>query len=120
MLNLKSNDKNEINKHGIHLYFNKLNNNSNTVEENAEKRKIIYEKIKIEKKGEETKYNKNEEEVKYAGMGNHYNSSNVVLSKYPNWLKINNDYGLQNLNDLNKNKNHKDGPMVILLNKILN
>ena len=120
-LNLKSNDKNENNnKHGVHLYFNKLNNNSNTEKESAEKRKIIYEKIKIEKKGEETKYNKGDEEVKYVGMGNHYNRYNVVLSKYPNLLKINNDYGIQNLNDLNKNKNHKDGPMVILPNKMLN
>ena len=120
-LNLKSNDKNENNnRHGVHLYFNKLNNNSNTEKESDEKRKIIYEKIKIEKKGEEIKYNKGDEEVKYVGMGNHYNRYNVVLSKYPNLLKINNDYGIQNLNDLNKNKNHKDGPMVILPNKMLN
>jgi hypothetical protein len=54
-------------------------------------------------------------------MGNHYNRYNVVLSKFPNLLKINNDdYGIQNLNNLNKNKNHKDGPMVILPNKMLN
>ena len=120
-LNLKSSDKNENNnRHGVHLYFNKLNNNSNTEKESDEKRKIIYEKIKIEKKGEEIKYNKGDEEVKYVGMGNHYNRYNVVLSKYPNLLKINNDYGIQNLNDLNKNKNHKDGPMVILPNKMQN
>ena len=53
-------------------------------------------------------------------MGNHYNRYNVILSKYPYLLEINNDYGLQNLNDLNKNKNHKEGPMAILLNKMLN
>ena len=122
-LNLKSNEKNEHrNKQGVHLYFNKINNNSNidTDEENG-KRKIIYEKIKIEKKGEETKYNEGDKEIKYVGMGNHYNRYNVVLSKFPNLLKINNDdYGIQNLNNLNKNKNHKDGPMVILPNKMLN
>ena len=122
-LNLKSNEKNESqDKVGVHLYFNKINNNSNEEnEESTRKRKIIYEKIKIEKKGEETKYNKEDEEIKYVGMGNHYNRYNVVLSKYPNLLKINNDYGIQNLYDLNKNKNnHKDGPMVILPNKMLN
>ena len=117
-LNLKSNDNQD--KPGVNLYFNKINNNSKGEEENSGRRKIIYEKIKIEKKGEETKYNKENEEIKYVGMGNHYNRYNVVLSKYPNLLKINNDYGIQNLNDLNKNKNHKDGPMVILPNKMLN
>ena len=120
-LNLKSNEKNENqDKPGVHLYFNKINNYSNE-EERSGKRKVIYEKIKIEKKGEETKYNKEDEEVKYVGMGNYYNRYNVVLSKYPNLLKINNDYGIQNLYDLNKNKNnHKDGPMVIMPNKMLN
>jgi len=117
-LNLKSNENQ--NKPGVHLYFNKINNNSNEENEASGKRKVIYEKIKIEKKGEETKYNKEDEEIKYVGMGNHYNRYNVVLSKYPNLLKINNDYGIQNLYDLNKNKNHKDGPMVILPNKMLN
>ena len=117
-LNLKSNDNQE--KQGVNLYFNKINDNSRGDEENNGKRKIIYEKIKIEKKGEETKYNKENEEIKYVGLGNHYNRYNVVLSKYPNLLKINNNYGIQNLNDLNKNKNHKDGPMVILPNKMLN
>ena len=117
-LNLKSNENQD--KPGVNLYFNKINNNSKGEEENSGRRKIIYEKIKIEKKGEETKYNKENEEIKYVGMGNHYNRYNVVLSKYPNLLKINNDYGIQNLNDLNKNKNHKDGPMVILPNKMLN
>ena len=34
--------------------------------------------------------------------------------------KVKNDYGIQNLYDLDKNKNHKDGPMVILPNKMLN
>jgi hypothetical protein len=122
-LNLKSNETNEPNnKPGVHLYFNKINNNSNTdTDEENGKRKIIYEKIKIEKKGEETKYNEGDREIKYVGMGNHYNRYNVVLSKYPNLLKINkDDYGIQNLNNLNKNKNHKDGPMVILPNKMLN
>ena len=122
-LNLNSNEKNEPNnKPGVHLYFNKINNNSNTdTDEENGKRKIIYEKIKIEKKGEETKYNEGDREIKYVGMGNHYNRYNVVLSKYPNLLKINkDDYGIQNLNNLNKNKNHKDGPMVILPNKMLN
>ena len=122
-LNLKSNETNEPNnKQGVHLYFNKINNNSNTdTDEENGKRKIIYEKIKIEKKGEETKYNEGDREIKYVGMGNHYNRYNVVLSKYPNLLKINkDDYGIQNLNNLNKNKNHKDGPMVILPNKMLN
>ena len=117
-LNLKSNENQD--KHGVHLYFNKIKNNSNEDEEAGGKRKIIYEKIKIEKKGEETKYNKEDEEIKYVGMGNHYNRYNVVLSKYPNLLKINNDYGIQNLYDLNKNKNHKDGPMVILPSKMIN
>ena len=119
-LNLKPNENNENqDKHGVQLYFNKINNNSNENDVGG-KRKIIYEKIKIEKKGEETKYDKSAEEVKYVGMGNHYNRYNVVLSKYPNLLKIKNDYGIQNLYDLDKNKNHKDGPMVILPNKMLN
>ena len=118
-LNFKSNENQ--NKPGVHLYFNKINNMSNEENEASGKRKVIYEKIKIEKKGEETKYNKENEEIKYVGMGNHYNRYNVVLSKYPNLLKINNnDYGIQNLYDLNKNKNHKDGPMVILPNKMMN
>ena len=118
-LNFKSNENQ--NKPGVHLYFNKINNMSNEENEASGKRKVIYEKIKIEKKGEETKYNKEDEEIKYVGMGNHYNRYNVVLSKYPNLLKINNnDYGIQNLYDLNKNKNHKDGPMVILPNKMMN
>ena len=118
-LNLKSNENQ--NKPGVHLYFNKINNMSNEENEVSGKRKVIYEKIKIEKKGEETKYNKEDEEIKYVGMGNHYNRYNVVLSKSPNLLKINNnDYGIQNLYDLNKNKNHKDGPMVILPNKMMN
>ena len=122
-LNLKSNEKNEHkDKQGVHLYFNKINNNSNDeYDEEKGRRKVIYEKIKIEKKGEETKYNGGDQEIKYVGMGNHYNRYNVVLSKFPNLLKINNDdYGIQNLNNLNKNKNHKDGPMVILPNKMLN
>ena len=120
-LNLNTNQNNENkDKLGVPLYFNKISNNNNSNEENHGRRKVIYEKIKIEKKGEETKYNKADEEVKYVGMGNHYNRYNVVLSKYPNLLKINNDYGIQNLYDLNNNKNHKDGPMVILPNKMMN
>ena len=77
-------------------------------------------KNKNRKKEEEAKYDKSYEEVKYEGVGNHYNRYNVILSKYPYLLEINNDYGLQNLNDLNKNKNHKEGTMAILLNKMLN
>ena len=118
-MNTNQNNENK-DKLGVPLYFNKISNNNNSNEENHGRRKVIYEKIKIEKKGEETKYNKADEEVKYVGMGNHYNRYNVVLSKYPNLLKINNDYGIQNLCDLNNNKNHKDGPMVILPNKMMN
>ena len=97
---------------------NSRDSNSKDNEENKIKRKVIYEKINIEKKGEETKYNKGDEEVRYVGMGNHYNRYNIVLSKYPNLLKINNDYGIQNFSEVNKNKNHKDIPMIILPNKM--
>ena len=127
-LNLKSNenfqnkDKNSKNC-GTPLFLKKFANNSRDSnskdnEENKIKRKVIYEKINIEKKGEETKYNKGDEEVRYVGMGNHYNRYNIVLSKYPNLLKINNDYGIQNFSEVNKNKNHKDVPMIILPNKM--
>ena len=117
-LNLKSNNYNEDNKDKVNmpLFFNKANNDN----EDKKKRKIIYEKIKIEKKGEETKYNKGSEEVRYVGLGNNYNRFNIVLSKYPNLLKINNDYGIQYFSGLNKNKSHKDGPMMILPNKMIN
>ena len=119
-INLKSNNYNEDNKDkdkvNIPLYLNKVNNEN----EDKRKRKIIYEKIKIEKKGEETKYNKGSEEVRYVGLGNNYNRFNIVLSKYPNLLKINNDYGIQYFSGLNKNKSHKDGPMMILPNKMIN
>ena len=121
-LNLKSNDNiDKDNKDkNIPLFLKKFGNNSNDNEENNIKRKVIYEKIKIEKKGEETKYNKGGEEVRYVGIGNNYNRYNIVLSKYPNLLKINNDndYGIQNFSELNKNKNHKDVPMIILPNKM--
>ena len=120
-LNLKSNDninnENKDKSNNIPLFLKKINNNGNNEEKNI-KRKVIYEKIKIEKKGEETKYNKGDEEVRYVGMGNHYNRYNIVLSKYPNLLKINNDYGIQYFSELNKNKNHKDVPMIILPNKM--
>ena len=120
-LNLKSNDninnENKDKSNNIPLFLKKINNNGNNEEKNV-KRKVIYEKIKIEKKGEETKYNKGDEEVRYVGMGNHYNRYNIVLSKYPNLLKINNDYGIQYFSELNKNKNHKDVPMIILPNKM--
>ena len=120
-LNLKSNDnidKDNKDKNNLPLFLKKACNNSNDNEGNNIKRKIIYEKIKIEKKGEETKYNKGGEEVRYVGVGNNYNRYNVVLSKYPNLLKINNDYGIQYFSELNKNKNHKDVPMIILPNKM--
>ena len=117
-INLKSDNYNEDNKDKVNIpiYFNKVNNEN----EEKRKRKIIYEKIKIEKKGEETKYNKGSEEVRYVGLGNNYNRFNIVLSKYPNLLKINNDYGIQYFSGLNKNKSHKDGPMMILPNKMIN
>ena len=118
-LNLKSignKDKNDI---PLFLKKNNINNNSREKEGNDIKRKVIYEKINIEKKGEEIKYNKGDKEVRYVGMGNHYNRYNIVLSKYPNLLKINNDYGIQNFSELNKNKNHKDVPMIILPNKMI-
>ena len=120
-LNLKS-TQNFDNKDKINTpsFFNKINNNSKDYEENEIKRKVIYEKIKIEKKGEEIKYNKGDQEIRYVGLGNHYNRFNIVLSKYPNLLKINNDYGIQYFSGLNKNKNHKDVPMLILPNKMLN
>ena len=117
-INLKSDNYNEENKDKVNipLFFNKVNNEN----EEKRKRKIIYEKIKIEKKGEEIKYNKGSEEVRYVGLGNNYNRFNIVLSKYPNLLKINNDYGIQYFSGLNKNKSHKDGPMMILPNKMIN
>ena len=117
-LNLKSDNYEEDNKDKVNipLFFNK----ANVDKEEKRKRKIIYEKIKIEKKGEETKYNKGSEEVRYVGLGNNYNRFNIVLSKYPNLLKINNDYGIQYFSGLNKNKSHKDGPMMILPNKMIN
>ena len=123
-LNLKTNEKINIenkDKNNIPLFLKKINNNCKDKinEGNNIKRKIIYEKINIEKKGEETKYNKGDEEVRYVGMGNHYNRYNVVLSKYPNLLKINKDYGIQYFSELNKNKNHKDAPMIILPNKMI-
>ena len=50
---MKSNDKNENhNKHGVLLYFNKLNNNSNTDKEIGEKRKKNLRKNKNRKKDE--------------------------------------------------------------------
>ena len=121
-LNLKSNENiDNKDKNNIPLFLKKFKNNSKDKdnEGNNVKRKIIYEKINIEKKGEETKYNKGDEEVRYVGMGNHYNRYNIVLSKYPNLLKINNDYGIQYFSELNKNKNHKDVPMIILPNKMI-
>ena len=120
-LNLKSNENlDNKDKNNLPLFLKKYKNNSKDKdnEGNNVKRKIIYEKINIEKKGEETKYNKGDEEVRYVGMGNHYNRYNIVLSKYPNLLKINNDYGIQYFSELNKNKNHKDSPMIILPNKM--
>ena len=119
-LNLKSNENMDNKDKNIPLFLKKFKNNSKDKdnEGNNIKRKIIYEKINIEKKGEETKYNKGDEEVRYVGMGNHYNRYNVVLSKYPNLLKINNEYGIQYFSELNKNKNHKDVPMIILPNKM--
>ena len=121
-LNLKSNENiDNKDKNNIPLFLKKFKNNRKDKdnEGNNVKRKIIYEKINIEKKGEETKYNKGDEEVRYVGMGNHYNRYNIVLSKYPNLLKINNDYGIQYFSELNKNKNHKDVPMIILPNKMI-
>ena len=121
-LNLKSNvninNESKDKNNNVPLFLKKINNNTSDNEDNNIKRKVIYEKIKIEKKGEETKYNKSDEEVRYVGMGNHYNRYNIVLSKYPNLLKINNDYGIQYFSELNKNKNHKDVPMIILPNKM--
>ena len=81
-INLKPNENNENkDKNNIPLFLKKSNNNSKDNKDHN-KRKIIYEKIQIEKKGEETKYNKGDEEVRYVGLGNHYNRYNVVLSKY--------------------------------------
>ena len=124
-LNLKSNENFEKGKNkncALPLFLKKFTNNSkdskDNNEENNAKRKVIYEKINIEKKGDETKYNKGDEEVRYVGMGNHYNRYNIVLSKYPNLLKINGDYGIQYFSEVNKNKNHKDVPMIILPNKM--
>ena len=124
-LNLKSNESIEKEKNkncATPLFLKKFGNNSkdnkDNNEENNVKRKVIYEKINIEKKGDETKYNKGDEEVRYVGLGNHYNRYNIILSKYPNLLKINGDYGIQYFSEVNKNKNHKDVPMIILPNKM--
>ena len=118
-INLKPNENNENkDKNNVPFFLKKSNNSKDSKDSKDNKRKIIYEKIKIEKKGEETRYHKGDEEVRYVGLGNHYNRYNIILSKYPNLLKINNDYGIQYFNELNKNKNHKDTPMIILPNKM--
>ena len=102
----QKNQKDKINNNNI---INEYNNN----EEN-QKRKIIYEKINIKKKGNEYKYQKGPSKVKYVGGGNYYNQCHKAIIK--NSLGNNNNYGIQNL--FSNATKQKNGPRIILPNKM--
>ena len=102
----QKNQKDKINNNNI---INEYNNN----EEN-QKRKIIYEKINIQKDGNEYKYQKGPSKVKYVGGGNYYNQCHKAIIK--NNLGNNNNYGIQNL--FSNATKQKNGPRIILPNKM--
>ena len=115
------NDNNEKYSDLYKYYYQKYKENKNINVENNNGRKIIYEKINIinNKKGENRQYEKCGEKIRYVGNGNFYNDYNRDIIKNSNLLKFNNEYSIHNF--LNKdNKSHKDGPRIILPNKIMN
>ena len=103
------NQKNEKDK----INSNNITNDNNISEENK-KRKIIYEKISIQKDGNEYKYQKGPAKVKYVGGGNYYNQCHKAIIK--NSLGNNNSYGIQNL--FSNATKQKNGPRIILPNKM--
>ena len=110
-------DKNKINEKRVISSPFRVNKNDD--EKNSNKRKIIYEKIVIDKIGKQNRYTKGDVKIRYVGLGNNYNQYNRDIIKNPKMLEMNKDYAIQNLFSSNGNKTHKEGPRIILPKNML-
>jgi len=98
------------------------NNNSNKLKgdnniEGNNKRKIIYEKINLQKQGNKYKYYKGPAQVRYVGNGNYYNQCHKAIIKNPIIVNPSNQFGIQNLR-ISGGKVNRNGPRIILPNKM--
>ena len=98
------------------------NNNSNKLkgENNIEgnnKRKVIYEKINLQKQGNKYKYYKGPAQVRYVGNGNYYNQCHKAIIRSPIIVNPSNQFGIQNLR-ISGGKVNRNGPRIILPNKM--
>ena len=115
------NDNNEKYSDIYKYYYQKYKENQIINTEKINNRKIVYEKINIinNQKGENRKYERCGEKIRYVGNGNFYNDYNRDIIKNSNLLKSNDQYSIHNF--LNKDsRTHKNGPRIILPNKIMN
>ena len=97
------------------------NNNSNKIkiENNIEgnnKRKVIYEKINLQKQGNKYRYYKGPAQVRYVGNGNYYNQCHKAIIRNP-IIVPSNQFGIQNLR-ISGGKLNRNGPRIILPNKM--
>ena len=110
-LSLRNEKNDKENKNNI--TENKINDIE--ISNENKKRKIIYEKINIQKDGKEYKYQIGPAKIQYVGGGNYYNQCHKAIIRN-NLGNNNKNYGIQNL--FSNGTKQKSGPRIILPNKM--
>ena len=88
----------------------KLKNDENN--ENN-RRKVIYEKINFNKKGNKYEYFRGPTQIRYVGNGNYYNQCHKAIINNPVIINPAKQFGIQNLL-ISGGKQNRNGPRIIL------
>ena len=111
--NIKYN--NDINNQNTNEKPYIINSDKLKIDENNEnnRRKVIYEKINFNKKGNKYEYSRGPTQIRYVGNGNYYNKCHKAIINNPVIINPAKQFGIQNL-IISGGKQNRNGPRIIL------